>query len=269
MTMSLLVLHSVKSAGVTTTALLLAVLAAELRPVLVECDPAGGDVAARRGLPTGPGLAELATLTRSGERRDGDVLRACAQTLMVGDRAVEVVVAPPGGAATRVALGLLARPGQAALRPADRLVIADAGRFDGGGASPTGPLLAVADAVWLLVRGRLDELGHLREHLPGLVRTCGPRLTVVLAAGGVYGVAEVADALSTVEGTVTVAGPLPYDEATARLVNAGGRVPRGWLRRPLPAALSSLLRSAGVTGSPTAATQATTTADIAVAEVTR
>jgi hypothetical protein len=139
----------------------------------------------------------------------------------------------------RVALEVLGRPDQPTLNPPDRLVIVDCGRLQAG--SPVWPLLALADAVWVLVRGRVDELGHLREHLPELHRVAGPGLRVVLAAGGVYGAGEVAEALSTQDTAVRVLGPLPYDETFARL--GGGEPGRRRRRRssPLLTALAELV----------------------------
>src|SRR6266511_352690 len=182
--------------GSTTTAVGLAVvLPASARAVVVECDPAGGDLTLRHGLRSAsPGLVELATATRTGvaaglDRDGGDVLSRHAQPIRIGDRTVEVVLAPSGGAQTRVALSVLARPGHGALTRTDRTVIADCGRLDF--ASPTWPLLSMADAVVVLTRGRVEELGHLREHVGELVRQVTGRLLVMLVAGGPYGAADV------------------------------------------------------------------------------
>src|SRR5438874_10104141 len=85
--------------GSTTTALgLAAVLPASARAVVVECDPAGGDLTLRHGLRSAsPGLVELATATRSGavglDRNGGDVLSRYAQPVRLGDRTVDVVLA--------------------------------------------------------------------------------------------------------------------------------------------------------------------------------
>src|SRR6266498_3633560 len=110
---------------------------------------AGGDLTLRHGLKSSsPGLVELATATRTGghgsgaaigDADGGDTLSRFAQPIRIGDRTVEVVVAPSGGAQTRVALSVLARPGHGALIPVDRTVVADCGRLDFS--SPTWPLL--------------------------------------------------------------------------------------------------------------------------------
>src|SRR5438874_5908770 len=98
--MPLIVVCYVKSRpGATTTALgLAAVLPVWARPVVVECDPAGGDLILRHGLASvSPGLVELATATRTGAaagfgREGGEVLSRFAQPIRCGDRVVEVVL---------------------------------------------------------------------------------------------------------------------------------------------------------------------------------
>src|SRR6266511_829590 len=239
--------------GSTTTAVGLAVvLPASARAVVVECDPAGGDLTLRHGLRSAsPGLVELATATRTGATAfadlDGrDVLSRHAQPIRIGARTVEVVLAPSGGAQTRVALSVLARPGHGALTRTDRTVIADCGRLDF--ASPTWPLLSMADAVVVLTRGRVEELGHLREHVGELVRQVSGRLVVMLAVGGPYCAADVeaylhrhlTDVLDLPPDRVEVRELLPYDERTAAVLDGSRRAGRRWRRRPLMRALRQL-----------------------------
>lgn len=234
--MSLLSVLYVKSRpGATTTALgLAAVLPTLARPVVVECDPAGGDLAARHGLTMSPGLVELATATRTGSAPSvAEALSRYAQPVRLGDRAVDVVVAPSGGAQTRVALSVLARPGHSVLTTVNRTVIADCGRLDFSSAA--WPLVGMADAVLVLTRGRLDELAHLREHVDELVRAAGDRLMVLLASGGVYGPEDITAALSSDE--IPVRGPLPYDERAAAVLEGSRKPGRRWQHRPLIKAL--------------------------------
>src|SRR5262245_17389094 len=87
--------------GSTTTALGLAAWRPQAtRPVLIECDPAGGDLTLRHGLRSAsPGLVDLATATRTRitgalDGDSGDVLLRHAQAIPVRDRAVQVVLAP-------------------------------------------------------------------------------------------------------------------------------------------------------------------------------
>jgi hypothetical protein len=227
------VLYVKSRPGATTTALgLAAVLPPSARPAVVECDPAGGDLAARHGLTISPGLVELATATRTAAAAQaGEALSRYAQPVRLGDRPVEVVVAPSGGAQTRVALSVLARPGHSALTVAHRTVIADCGRLDFSSAA--WPLVGMADVVLLLARGRLDELAHLREHMDELTRAAGERLVVLLASGGVYGAEEITAVLSRDGEAVAVRGPLPYDDRAAAVLEGSRRAGRRWHRRPL------------------------------------
>src|SRR6266511_4112384 len=221
--------------GSTTTALgVTALLPEAARAVVVECDPAGGDLTLRHGLRSAsPGLVELATATRTGAAAipdpDGrDVLSRYAQPIHIGDRTVEVVLAPSGGAQTRVALSVLARPGHGALTRTDRTVM--------------------ADAVVVLTRGRVEELGHLREHVGELVRQVSGRLVVMLAVGGPYCAADVeaylhrhlTDVLDLPPDRVEVRELLPYDERTAAVLDGSRRAGRRWRRRPLMRALRQL-----------------------------
>jgi hypothetical protein len=249
--MSLICVLYVKSRpGATTTALgLAAVLPEPTRPVVVECDPAGGDLAARHGLTTSPGLVELATATRTGATvKTGEALSRFAQRVRLGDRAVEVVVAPSSGAQTRVALSVLARPGHSVLMTADRPVIADCGRLDFSSAA--WPLVGMADAVLVLARGRLDELAHLREHVDELVRAAGNRLVVLLASGGVYGAEEIAATLPGDGQDVAVRGPLPYDDRAAAVLEGRRQAVRRWHRRPLMKALHQVAAALPVNALP-------------------
>jgi hypothetical protein len=242
--MALLVVGYIKSRpGSTTTALgLAAVLPEQARPIVVECDPGGGDLAARHGLTVDPGVVELATATRTATRPSpighDEVLSRFAQPVAVGERQVDVVAAPSGGAQTRVALSVLAQPEHRVLTGAGRLVIADCGRLDFG--SPARPLLGAADAVLVLARGRLDEVAHLREHAPILATAVQDRLIVVLAAGGTYRAHNVAEQLASGGDALPVCGTLPYDERSAAVLEGQRKAGRRWRRWPLFAALDQL-----------------------------
>src|SRR3954469_9876747 len=97
----LIVLSSLKgSPGVTTfTVALAANWPVALRRLVVECDPAGGDLAQRFGLAASPGLLSLAAAAR--RPVDADVAWSHAQPLPGG---VQVVTGPPGGHQARAAL---------------------------------------------------------------------------------------------------------------------------------------------------------------------
>src|SRR5215468_8143465 len=232
------------TAGATTTALGLAATApAEVRPVLVECDPAGGDLMLRHGLAARPSLVDLAAAARTHPAGANDVFEAGVQQLHLGDQEVDVVVAPPGGAQTRAALPELTRPGQTTLNPSNRLTIADCGRLDAG--SPARPLIAAAQVAIVLVGASADDLAHLREHLADLVDLVSGQLVVLLTPGGSYGSAEVREVLARhIEhelarqpDLLTVTGPLPHDRRGAEVLCGRLVAGRGWRRLPLLAAL--------------------------------
>ena len=243
--------------GVTTTALALAALApAEARAVLVECDPAGGDLMRRHGLAAKPSVVDLAaaarttvpaSAARNAPAAPEDPFATTTQRVLLRDRAVNVVVAPAGGAQTRAALPELTRTGQATLNPPDRLIVADCGRLDVP--SPCRPLLDLADVVMVLVRARADEIAHLREHLADLIDHAAGRLLVVLAPGGQYSAAEVDDVLTGVvveelardERALRVTGPLPADRRAAAVLGGELVAGRRWHRLPLLVAAGQLL----------------------------
>jgi hypothetical protein len=159
------------SPGVTSAALVLA--AAWPRPViLVEADPAGGDLALRcRHLGGGelapsPNVLSLAARAHSGGTDQGtdhevagvvDAVSSSAQPLASGVHAVLGVIGPgQAGGLT----GLWPAIAQACAG-AGADVIADLGRLGVG--SATLPLVGHAAAVLLVASARLDSVVHLRE----------------------------------------------------------------------------------------------------------
>ncbi|GAA1025805.1 hypothetical protein GCM10009557_01180 [Virgisporangium ochraceum] len=252
--MALLAVTSVKGRpGVTTTAVGLALTAA--RAVLVECDPSGGDLMLRHRLAARPTLVDLAAASRIAGTAPDAALAAGSQVLRLGDASTAVVPAPPGGAQARAALPELMAAQAPVLTMPDRLVVADCGRLtaESVAGSPTAPpiwqLLAAADVVLVLARGRADELAHLREHLGGLLDAGPGLLVVLLAPGGVYNADEVANVLRSHAVTglardptaVAVLGPLPNDPKAAAALNGELLAGRRWWRLPLIAALERLL----------------------------
>jgi MinD-like ATPase involved in chromosome partitioning or flagellar assembly len=233
--------------GVTTTALGLAAVApAEARAVVVEADPAGGDLMRRLDLAATPSLVDLAAAARGATSADG-ALATGTQAATIGDVGVPVVVAPAGGAQTRAALPELTGTGRAVLATPDRLVIADCGRLALG--SPVWPVLRLADVVLVMARARTDELAHLREVLADLVDIGAGRLVVLLAAGSVYSAADVAEVLTAhvVEelardpNVIGVLGPLPDDRKAAAVLGGDLLGGRRWLRLPLMRAYTGVL----------------------------
>jgi len=226
--MCLLAVAAAKAApGVTTTAVALAAVWPSGRQALVaECDPAGGDLAARFGLPVEPGLVTVA----AARRLAAGAIVEHTQPLPGG---VRVLVGPAGAEQAAAALGLLPPgllAGFDALPEVD--VLADLGRLD-----PTSPALRVAGAARLVVlvaRPTLAELQHLAHRIIALRGTVG-RLGVVLAGAGPYPPGEVAAALG-----VEVLGTLPADARGAGVLGGVPASAGGVRRSPLVRAARTL-----------------------------
>ncbi len=179
------------SPGVTTFSVALAARwPAPDRPVLVEADPSGGDLAARFSLDSTPGLLSLAAAAR--RSTDPAVVWQHVQGLPGG---LPVVVAPADADRARNALSALApdpAAGAGILRAAadlpDTVVIVDCGRMDAG--SPTMPVVRAADTMVLLTGAHADDLAHLPRRLPAIGRWSAH--PVMLLVGEGYSLAEVA-----------------------------------------------------------------------------
>lgn len=206
----LIALCSLKgSPGATTTALALAARwPAPQTPVVVECDPAGGDLAARFRLPSTPGLVSLAAAARKSS--DASVLWQHVQRLPAGPA---VIPGPIGAEQARAALGILTPRRASALRAAGDqpgvVVLADCGRVDPDSAAL--PIIRAADAMVLLAHARDDELSHIAGKLRAAA-TWNPRPGFVLVGDG-YTTAEVERELH-----VTVMGRLPHDPKGAAVL---------------------------------------------------
>jgi hypothetical protein len=190
------------SPGVTTAALGLAGRWPNgHRPLMVECDPAGGDLLARYRLDMAPGLVSLAAAAR--RVTDPGVVWQHTQRLPGG---LPVVAGPPGAEQARAAIEQLTADSTTVLRKAaDRagvVVVADCGRIDPR--SPVMPVLHQADAMILLARARDDALAHVATRADALGRW-SRRLCFVLVGEG-YRSDEVARELG-----IVVTGRLPED----------------------------------------------------------
>ncbi len=215
----LIAVGSVKgSPGVSTFCLALAARwPGTGRRVLVECDPAGGDLAARYGLALSPGLVSLAVA-----RRGSDVESVWPHTQVLPG-GLPVLAAPPGGEQTRAALTALAGTGphplvQAAADPGS-VVIVDAGRLDAG--SVALGLVRAADQLLLLSHAAGSDLAHLAARLEE-VSAWNERVGLLLLGGG-YPDAEVARELG-----LPVMARIPTDRVGAATLT-GHTPPR---RRP-------------------------------------
>ncbi|MEO7286036.1 MAG: hypothetical protein ABI140_03875 [Jatrophihabitantaceae bacterium] len=187
------------------------------RRVLVECDPAGGDLAARYGLALSPGLVSFAAARRGAQAETGAPMGSVWWHTQVLPGGLSVLVAPPGGEQTRAALASLAAAGehplaQAAVDPA--VVIADCGRLDAGSAALS--LVRAADQVLLLNDATAGGLAHLSARLEEV--TGWSEQVGLLLVGEGYPDAEVARELG-----VPVMARIPRDPVQAAVLS--GRTP--------------------------------------------
>ena len=203
------------SPGVTTAALALGAVWPR-RVLLVECDPAGGDLSSRFLLNPTPGLLSLGSAARR-QLAPADLWEH-RQVLPGG---LEVLLGPVT-AEQGAALGHLWAEFPKALASLGADVLADCGRLQPG--SPIQPLLRRADRVLLLARPTREGVAQLDNRLHTLSEL-GVRPLVVLLGERPYRPAEVAAALADRPGPdVEVLGALAADgRAAAQLRGDGGR----------------------------------------------
>jgi hypothetical protein len=229
---------------VTSLALGLAARWPQPGAVVVEADPAGGDLALRFGHHREPGLSALAADTRAGG--GGRDLDAYTQRLVLGvdvvfapaDRRVDGRVDGPGEAAQAVrllarnCLGLL---GAAAAR---RLVVVDVGRL--GWDSPALPLVCAADVLLLVSAAGLEGIDAVQVRRDRLLGLAGMWASVrlVLAGRAPFPVREIARVVG-----LPVAGQLPEDQRGAAVLAGRARPGRGWTRLELPRAARAIALS--------------------------
>lgn len=216
-------LCSVKgSPGVTTTALALAARWPTGDPLVVEADPAGGDLAARHRLPANPGLVSLAAAAR--RQSTAELLVEHSQRLPGG---LHVIPGPVAAEQARAALGVLTTRGMRATRAAatspGAAILVDVGRLDSS--SPALPLVRGADSLVVVTRPRADELSHVATMLGDIPKWA--RVPALLLVGDGYSRAEVEHELR-----VPVMGSVPDDASGAAPLS--GR-PRG--RSPAKSAI--------------------------------
>ncbi|MFG2943492.1 hypothetical protein [Streptomyces sp. NPDC048282] len=190
------------------------------QPVVVECDPAGGDLLGRYRLKTAPGLTSLAAAVR---HRAGPGLIWQHTQLLPGG--LPVVVGPTGADQARASLAQLTRSGAEGVRwaasRAGTVVIADCGRVDSD--SPALKVMQDADVMLLLSRVRDDALAHVATQWHTASRWS--RCPCFVLVGDGYPTAEVSRELD-----VEVMARIPEDQKGAAAL--GGRPGR---RRSAPA----------------------------------
>jgi len=247
--------------GVTTAALTLAAVWPQRRgaPVVVECDPGGGDVAARFGLEVIPGVVSLAAeLERSGPADPaaaGDQVGGHTQELPGGLR---VLVAPTSPEEMRLPLDRLAEDlPRLALGEVDLIV--DCGRLEAPAMRQRTAVLRLIQRCGLMVvvvRPELSALQHLNVWLPAL-RSLDVEVLALLSGRGPYSPEEIASTMD-----LRVIGALPHDRAAADVVGgaSGSRPDRSALfraARPAAAAIAAVLgRSLAAPVAPTALEEA-------------
>jgi hypothetical protein len=226
---------SVKGApGVTTLTCLVGASWPEGRRVMVaECDPSGGDLAARFCLSGRRGWSTFATASR----RAGSAapIEAHLQQL-------------PGG--LDVLVGSAEVDGSGPTSPVDQLldgipspseggwdVLADLGRMVPGHAGGD-RWLERSDVVAVLVRGDASSVFHVRGLADRLRSRCGARAVLVVVEGGLHGPREI-EAFTG----LPVAGTVPFDPAAASVASGCQGSARRLSRSALAASARSLAAS--------------------------
>jgi MinD-like ATPase involved in chromosome partitioning or flagellar assembly len=244
--MPLIALASVKgSPGVTTTCLALAAAWPAQRRLIIEADPAGGDLGPWLGLPPAPGLTGLAAAARHDHSSDVAWQHACE----LGG-GLHLVIAPAGAEQASACLAALAQNADtifASLAAGPDTVIADLGRLDPG--SPALPIAAQADITLLMVRPRVSELSHLALRADGLSRA-GAHLALLLAPDAGRGPAEASYPASEIAATldIPVQASVPADPRGAADLIACRAEAHKTRRAPLARAAASL--AAGLAAGP-------------------
>lgn len=226
--MPLISLLSAKgSPGVTVTAAALVAAAhspsaARTGGVLVELDPAGGDLEVLAGGRTGePGLLHAAADLRRGV--SPDVLAGHAVEVVAGVRGL---LAPTAAHAAGSVVETLGGALGAELAQVSGWVVADAGRWDPHQAAAA--RAGGSDLVAIVCRSTAPSVAHARDLVTPLRRAVRPPVVAVVLVGDApYGRAEVAEVFD-----VPVVGPLAWDPRAVSELWSTGTSAR-WLGRSL------------------------------------
>ena len=230
--MTTLAVCSVKhSPGATTVALAACAAWSTMpgnAPVLVEADPAGGDLAARLGVPFDPGLSSLATAARHPglpiSLEDHSRALPCGGKAVLAPTTFEQAV----GAVTTLGLRLPGAIAGAGLRG-----VIDCGRWFPG--SPSTGVMREAELTLVVLHADLAGVDHVRSRVAGLKEATADRVLLTLTGGSPYRPVEVEQATG-----IGVLGVIPHDPRTvAALLGTSTR--RGVERSALVRALRSML----------------------------
>jgi hypothetical protein len=205
-------------------------------PLLVEIDAAGGDLAARLGVPTDPGLASLAAASRHG---DGEAtIWRHANTLPAGG---VVVVAPTDPVQCLSSSRTIGPRLVTMLEHAAADAVIDVGRVPGPSALP-----ALRRRDWVVVACRPDLAGieHTRRLVTGVRAEAPLNVAVVTVGDRPYGPADVRAAIA---GTPAFAVPIDAVGAGSLLTGPERRARRTSLVRAVRSLLDQLATLEAVT----------------------
>jgi len=229
---TLVALCSLKgSPGVTTAAVGLAAgWPSGEQPVVVECDPAGGDLLGRYRLETAPGLMSLAAAAR--HRAELGLVWQHTQRLPGG---LPVIVGPAGADQARASLAEITQSGIGLLRQAANragtVVIADCGRIASD--SPALEVVREADVMLLLACARDDALAHVAVQWHTAARWSHHPCFVLVGAG--YPTDEIARELD-----VDVMARIPEDPKGAAALGGHPGRRSAPARSPLGRAMAAI-----------------------------
>lgn len=211
--MNIAVVASKGAPGVTTLACALAAAWPERREVVVvECDPSGGDLAARFQLDPEPGVASMALGMRQGSNAT-DHVSQYGQSLPGG---LNVIVGPLGADAALAIDRELTNIRITAFEHVD--AIFDCGRLLPH-ASGQAHILAQADRVFVVMRPDTSSVVHGEAAIQRVraLRGSVGGVGVVTIGEGIFEPRDVADALA-----VELVAILPSEPAVAAML-AGGK----------------------------------------------
>ena len=215
------------------------------RRLLIEADPDGGCIALLTGLTLDPDHPSLTTLVAA-LRHGGDDELVWRHTQTLPGEIPIVPVASVAEQAVRAVAGLVERwPTIAAALAATADILIDLGRLRPG--SPAVDLAAGLDVTVVVVRSRLVELEPLLTQI-AILATRAP-IAIVVRGDTPYGEAEIRTAIDARTDRVKVLGTVAEDRRAATMLEGGGPMAGGWLRR------SPLVRTATTVVAAIAATR--------------
>ncbi len=214
------------SPGVTTlTCALAAVWPPSRRVVVAECDPSGGDVAARFGLSQRRGMTSLVLAHRQDPAREPQFSNH-VQCLPGG---LEILVAPVSAGSALALDRELGLVGAAALGNVSDVLI-DCGRFVQNAPGQTA-LIQSADLVLLVVRADVSGVAHVESLIDTLSISNTERhgkLVLLPVGHSTFSTNDVQDAVG-----IDVLEPAPIDTRAALMLSGASGSTRSFARSAL------------------------------------